>query len=120
MSTKCEKPYITHSTLFSLSHLEAVLLHVGNTLHKEANSPEDHARDVASGSEIWLWEFGHVWTVQNRDRQGDGPNPEHLEDPETKERKELVAFIIEAVVFARLQDAEKEEAGKSGGPDHDE
>jgi len=44
----------------------------------------------------------------------------YLEDPKAKEREELIALVVEAVVFARFEDAEEQEAGEARAPEHDE
>lgn len=45
---------------------------------------------------------------------------QHLEDPEAQEGEKLVALIVEAVIFAGLQNAEQQEGGKTSSPGHDE
>jgi hypothetical protein len=67
-----------------------------------------------------LWVFGSVWGVDHGNWQADYPDPDHLEDPEPKGREKLVALVVEAVIFASLDDAEKEEAKETGALEHDE
>jgi hypothetical protein len=43
-----------------------------------------------------------------------------LEDPEAEEGQEFVALVVEAVVFACVEDAEEQEAGEAGAPEDDE
>ena len=58
--------------------------------------------------------------VEECDGKRDDPDPDHLENEEAQKGKEFVAFVVEAVVFAGFDDAEEEEAGEAGGPEHDE
>jgi len=99
---------------------EAVFLRISNAPHQEANRPQYDTCDVATRSEGWLWVSGNVWGVGCGDWQVDYPDPDHLEDPEPKEREKLVALVVEAVIFASLGGAEKEEAGEVGAPERDE
>jgi hypothetical protein len=77
--------------------VEAVFLCISNALHQEANRLLYATYHVAACSESWLWVFGNVWEVDYGDWQTDHPDPDHLEDPEPKEREKLV---VEAVIFA--------------------
>lgn len=43
-----------------------------------------------------------------------------MKGPKTEEFEEVVAFVVEAVVFAGFEDTEEEEAGETEAPDHDE
>ena len=64
--------------------------------------------------------LGDVWRVEYSDGQADNPDPDHLEDPEAEEGEKFVALVVEAVVLACLDDAEEEEAGETGAPEHEE
>lgn len=59
---------------------------------------------------------GHSRRIQHRHWQWDGPDPEHLKDPETQEGEEFLAHFIKAVIFACFQDTEEEERCKADGP----
>lgn len=120
MPRPIEKSLVADRRLIALSCLEQVLLHIADTLHYDPNRPEYHARDISPCSKIWLRVLRHIRRVQHRHRQRDSPHPKHLEDPETKKGEELVTLVVEAVVFAGLNDAEEEEAGETRAPDHDE
>jgi len=61
----------------------------------------------------------NIWRVQDRNWERDDPDPDHLEDPEAEEFEEVIAFIVEAIIFAGFEDAEEEEARESQSPDHD-
>lgn len=99
---------------------EIVFLHVGNAFHDEADGEENHPGDVATGAKIRLVKFGDVGGVEDCDGEGDGPDPDHLEDPKPKKGEELVSDLVEAVVFPRLEDSEEEEGREAGAPQHDE
>ena len=64
--------------------------------------------------------LGDVGGVEDGDGERDGPDPDHLEDPEAEEGPELVALVVEAVVLASLEDTEEEEGGESSAPGQDE
>lgn len=100
---------------------EAVFLDVRQGFHGETDGPEDDAGDVGWGAESGLRLVGgYGGGVEEGDGEGDGPDPDHLEDPEGEEFEEVVAFVVEAVVFPRFDDAEEEEGGEAGAPCHDE
>lgn len=100
---------------------EDILLAVGDGLDKEARDEEDGADDVAGGAEVWDGGVaGDAGGVEDGDGEGDSPYPEHLEEPETKEFEEVVAYGVEAAVFAGFEDAEEEEAGETGTPEYEE
>lgn len=67
-----------------------------------------------------LWIARHGRRIEHRDGQRDGPDPEHLEDPETEEGEKLLAHPVEAVIFACFEDAEEEECGEADGPGDEE
>lgn len=64
--------------------------------------------------------MGYVGTVEDCDGEGDGPDPDHLKNPEAEEGEEFVAFVVEAVVFAGFENAEEEEGAEAEAPEHDE
>ena len=86
-----------------------VLLRVADGFHYKPDREEHNASNVPAGAERVLHVHLHGGRVENGDGQRDGPDPDHLEDPKAQEREELVAFVVEAVVFARLDDAEQQE-----------
>lgn len=122
MPTPCKQANIANSAwLLPLGTLlEAILLDIADAFDTQRDHVENNADDVCGFAKARLSVLQHFWAVQNGDRQADGPNPEHLKDPESKERKELVALVIEAVVFPCLQDSEEQEARQTSGPEHDE
>lgn len=67
-----------------------------------------------------LWIVPHGRRIEHCDGQRDGPDPKHLEDPETEEGEELLAHLVEAVIFASFEDAEEEECGEANGPGDEE
>jgi hypothetical protein len=99
---------------------ETGILRTSNTPHQETNRPQYDTCDVATRSEGWLWLSGNVWGVGCGDWHVNYPDLDHLEDPKPKEREKLVALVVEAVIFASLGGAEKEEAGEAGAPERDE
>lgn len=119
MATPSEEPLVADSILI-VSLAEAELLRIADTLHDEADCEQNDAGDVAAGAKGHLGKALDPGRVQNRDGQRDGPDPDHLEDPEAEEREELVTLIIEAVILARLQDSEEQEARQPDAPGHDE
>lgn len=120
MSAESEKAHVAHSALVLLAHLKPILLHIAYCFRQETNSPQNDTRNITAGPKVRLRKLSHIGTVQDGYRQRYGPNPQHLENPEAKKREKFVALAIEPIVFARLQDAEEEEAREAGGPDHDE
>lgn len=71
------------------------------------------SQPVPNLGRAYLVTFGEL---RRGNGQADSPDPDHLEDPEAEERKELVALVVESVILARLDDAEEENAGKDGHP----
>lgn len=110
MSRETPEPLVANLLGALMPHLEPILLHIGNGLHEEPNGPENHTGDITRLTEPRLREPRHVGAVDQRDGHADGPDPQHLEDPEAEEGEELVALVVEAVIFAGFQDAEEEEA----------
>ena len=107
MSRPVEEPLVADSRFVTLSSLEQVLLHIAHTLHNDPDRPQYHACNISSCSEVWLRILCDIWGVQDGDWQRDSPDPEHLENPESEEREELIALVIEAVVFAGFDDSEE-------------
>ena len=103
-----------------LAAAEDVLLHVAHALHHQAYRKENDTGNVAPRPEAVLRVGLHGGRVEHGDGQADGPHPDHLEDPEAEEGEELVALVVEAVVLARLQDPEEQEAREPQRPGHDE
>jgi hypothetical protein len=120
MPRPTEESLVANRRLITIPHLEQIFLHITNTLHRQPNSIQNNTRDVSTCAKSWLRVSGYIRRVQDGDRQGDSPHPDHLEYPESKEWKELVALIVEAVVFAGLNDSEKQKSRESKPPDHDE
>ena len=89
---------------------EQVFLNIGDTLHEEANSVENHACDISACAEIWLTVLSDLWTIQKGDRKRHRPDPKHLEYPEAEKFEEVVALVVKSIVFACLQDAEQQKA----------
>lgn len=107
MSAQLEEANVADSArLFSRPLLEAILLSIRDGFETEGKCPDDNPNDICCLAKGWLRYLKHVWTVENGHRKRDGPDPEHLEDPESKEREELVALVVEAVIFASLQNSE--------------
>ena len=99
---------------------EPILLHIADALHDEAHREEHDAGDVAARAKGMLGVGGDGGAVEDGDGQGDGPDPDHLGDPEAEEGEEAVALVVEAVVGARAQDAEEEEAREAQRPGDEE
>ena len=107
MSAKLEEANIAHcARLLAGPLLETVLLGIRDGLKTKREDKDDDSDDVCRLAERRLRHSKNVRAVEDRHRKRNGPDPEHLEDPETKEGKEFVALVVETVVFARLQDAE--------------
>lgn len=96
------------------------LLNITHGLHDEPKAKQDNTRHVPARAEAMLRVPRHGRRVEDGDGQGDGPDPDHLEDPEAEEGEELVALVVEAVVLASLEDAEEEEAREAEGPEDEE
>lgn len=99
---------------------EAVLLHVAGGLEGKGEGEEHDAGHVAAGAKGVLRVAADGRAVEHGDGQGDGPDPEHLEDPEAEEGEEAVALVVEAVVGAGAEDAEEEKGGEADGPGDEE
>lgn len=115
MPRPAPKALITHGTLVSTLP-KTELLHIAHALHDKAQHKQHDAGDVAAGAKGDKRIARHGGRVEHGDGQGDGPNPDHLEDPEAQEGEEAVALVVEAVVLAGLEDAEEEEAREACAP----
>lgn len=115
-----EEADIAHLPFVGWVAPELVFLNIGNTFQDEANGEQYHTGYVPPCPEVRLVEPCDIWRIENSHRQRDDPNPDHLEDPETEEGPEFVAFVVEAIVRARLDDSEEEEPGQPSSPKHDE
>jgi hypothetical protein len=113
-----EEALVADRRLISGAAPEEVFLDIAHALHEQPGGEQDHACDIPPGSEIRLGELRHVGRVQDRGWEGYGPHPDHLEDPETEELEEVVPFVVKAVIFPRLENAEEEEGGEAEAPDH--
>ena len=119
MPRPAEEPHVTDSA-FLRPLAETVLLHIAHAFHNEADDPQNHAGDVPPRPKTRLMEVRHVRRVKHRDRQTARPDPEHLKDPEPEKLEEVIPLVVEAVVFARLDDPEEQEAGEARAPEHHE
>ena len=119
MSGPREKPHVADFSLVGGIRAKAVLLDITQALHDKANGPKNDACDVAAGAEGGLRVLGNVWRVEYSDGQTDSPDPYHLEDPESEEGEKFVALVVEAIVFASLDDTEEEKGRETGAPKHD-
>lgn len=119
MAAPGKEPLVANGR-FVVSLPKHELLNIAHSLHDKPSGKNNNTSDVAARAKRYLWILLHIGRVQKGDRQRDGPNPYHLKDPEAQERKELVSLVIEAVIFARLQDPEEQESGEPNAPDHDE
>lgn len=123
VSRQREKARVTHGGAVALARLprpEQVLLHVAARLKHQANRVQDDARNVAPGAKVPLRVARHVGRVAERHGQRDDPDPEHLKDPEAEKLEKVAAHLVEALVLARLEDAEEEEAGEAHRPHNHE
>ena len=120
MSWPIEESLVTNGPFIIHSRPETVLLNVADTLHDQANWVENNTGDIPACSECWLRVPSDVRGVQDGDGQWNGPDPDHLEYPKSKEWEELVPFVIESIIFAGLDNSEEQESGESETPDHNE
>lgn len=124
MPRPAPKPTVAYSSAALLLHTtilsKAKLVDIAHTLHDEPQCKEHNTGNVPACPKGYKWVGRHIGRVDDRHRQRDDPHPEHLEDPKPKKGEELVALVIEAVVFSRFEDAEEEEAREAGAPEHDE
>lgn len=123
MSRQREKARVTHRGAVALARLprpEQVLLHIAARLEHEANHVQNDTRNVAPRAKVLLRVARNVGRVAERHGQRDDPDPEHLKDPEAKELEKVAAHLVEALVLARLEDAEEEEAGEAHRPHNHE
>ena len=118
--TRIRKEAFVANRLSIMGASETQLLHVADALKYHTDSIEHNSRNVSSSSKAVLLVLRHFGRVDECDWQRNSPDPNHLEDPEAQEGKELAALVIEAVIFARLEDAVEEEAGETHRPDNDE
>lgn len=121
MSAPREQPNVTRAALTGGVRAEAVFLHVGHGFDEEPDGPHDQADDVGRGAKGRLRVTARdVGRIQDRHGQADGPDPQHLEDPEAEEREELVALVVEPRVGARLENAEEQEPRQPERPEDQE
>src|SRR6187402_1592714 len=106
MSGPVEESLVTNGGLIALPDPEQILLYVAHALHYESNGVKYYACNISACSKRWLRIPGNVWGVQHRHWQGYNPNPQHLSDPESQKREELVPLVIKTVVFAGFYDPE--------------
>lgn len=93
-------------------------MHVRDDLEQETDAEHYDAGDVRGGAERHVIVGGSEGgRVSNGDGQGDGPYPEHLEDPKGEEGEEAATHLVEARVMAGADDAVEEEPGEAEGPD---
>lgn len=116
MPCQNKEPDIAHLALVLWFAPKHVFLYVRDTFHEKANREEYHSSDVSSSTEFWLIELRYIRRIQDGHGQRDRPDPQHLKDPESKEGKELVSLIVEAVVFASFENAKEEETRESCAP----
>jgi hypothetical protein len=109
MSTPTEKSLVTDSRP-GIVRAKVVLLEIGDRLHSQSNCIYDDACNIPARPKIMLRILLYVRRIQDRHRQGNDPNPDHLENPKGKELEEVIPLVIKSVVFPSLEDAEKEEA----------
>ena len=106
MSRPRKESHVTDRGLIALSCLEQILLYITNTLHDEPNGEQDYSCNIPTRSKFWLWILCDIWRVQDGNWQRDGPDPEHLEDPESEKWEEFIPHVVEAVVLTCFQYAE--------------
>lgn len=109
MPRPSKEALVTNRRLITLG-AEDVLLHITDTLHDEANNEQNHTDNISASTESDEGVLRDIGRVDESNGQRDGPDPDHLEHPEAQEGEELIALVIEAVVFSCLEDAEQEEA----------
>lgn len=124
MPGDAEQARVAHGILV-VARPESEALRVAHGLDDEADGEHDDAGDVTGGPEGRRRRrrrggAAHGGRVEHGDGQRDGPDPDHLEDPEAEEGEEAVARAVEAVVLARPQDAEQQEAREARAPGGDE
>lgn len=115
-----EEANIAYLSFIGRFAAEEILLNIRNALHHKPNSEQDHPRDVPPRTEIGLGVLRDIGRVQDGNGERDGPDPDHLKDPEAQKGEELVADLVEAIVFSGFEYTEEEEAGEPGPPEHDE
>lgn len=121
MPTPLEESNIADCTgLFTWTLLEPVFLNVAYGFHGEGDCEYYHGDDVCGFSETRLRILQHIRRVDDGDGKTDDPTPQHLRDPESEKREELVPLVVETIVGSGFQDAEEEKPGKTGAPEHDE
>jgi hypothetical protein len=108
MSAQLEEADIADGTrLLARALLEAVLLRIRDGFETKGQNKDDDRNNVRSLTKGWLRYSENIGAVQDRDWKRDCPDPQHLEHPESEEREELVTLVVEAIVFASLQDSEQ-------------
>lgn len=115
MSTPAEESFVTYSRS-RVAAPEVVFLHICDRLHKQPNSKNDYARNIPACAKRMLRVLLDIRRVQDRDRERHGPNPDHLEDPESQEFEEVVSFIVESVIFAGFKNTEEKKPGEAEAP----
>lgn len=106
MPRQVKEPLVTNLALIH-RRPEAELLRVANALHDRTDGVQNHSGDVPARAERRLRVLLDIGRVKDGDGQRDGPDPDHLENPKPEERPEFITLVVEAVVFAGLEDPEE-------------
>jgi hypothetical protein len=120
MSAPTIESLVTNLRLVRRIRSEDKLLHITDRLHNKSDGKENNASNISSSTKGMLRILRNIWRVQDRYWEGDDPDPDHLEDPEAKEFEEVIALVVETIIFASFEDTEEEETRESKPPDHDE
>lgn len=84
MATPAKEADITDLALITLVTPKPILLHIPHTLEHKAQDKQKNSSDIPPRPEIWLPVLQHIGTIQDGNGQRNGPDPNHLKDPEAK------------------------------------
>src|SRR6266480_1949425 len=118
MTRPVEEASITHCPVIPMLFAKIVFLDVRHRLHNHTDAVQNDTGNIAPGTEFRLSPFCGYWGIEDGDRKGNGPNPDHLQYPEVEECEKLVPPVVESIVFSSFQDSKEEKSGQSCTPGH--
>lgn len=119
MARNSKQPSVTDS-LTIVRAPKAILLRIAHRLDSQPDRVHHHSSNVPPRPKPMLRVARHSRRVEHRDRQRNGPDPEHLKEPEAEKGEEPLAHLVKAIIFACFEDAEEEERREADGPGDEE
>lgn len=124
MSGEVEETRVAYGLTHRMASMEPKLLGVADCLYDQPDGVQDDPGDVAARSKGPLREACDGWRVEDGHGQGDGPDPDHLEEPAAEEGDQrdimvaaMVVMAVMAVLLANPEDTKEEKTRQAGCPD---